>query len=253
VLGVKIPVQEEIMKTVEEGYFFMIDIPTLIFCKPSVQLLCLEKILHTNMKCILYTPPMPIDNEVEIISTMLDMGADQLYLRRHAADEIYWMAYVEQFPMGHAGKMICQDFRVLHEMDLGGFHFNSQRLQTLAPADLQENLSMLKMLGKKSSATVRSLEALQAYDGKFDILLLAPLFPSISKPGYEQHWDFEALKVYMQKRNSHTEIHGLGGIDADKVDMAHLIGLDGIAVLGAVWEHPSSALLTFKHILEKCQ
>jgi thiamine-phosphate pyrophosphorylase len=204
------------------------------------------------MKCILYTPPSPIDREIELITQMMDAGADYLYLRRDTADDAYWMAYVEQIPMGHAEKIICQQFRVLHEMELGGFHFNGDMLRGMTPADLGENLSMLRLSGRKSSATVRSLADLQALDGKFDILLVAPLFPSISKPGHEQAWDFEALKAYLQERKSATEVFALGGINAEKVDMAHLLGFDGIAILGAVWQQGSDPLRNFKAIHERC-
>lgn len=204
------------------------------------------------MKCILYTPPKPVDREIELVTQMMDAGADYLYLRRETADDAYWMAYVEQIPMGHAQKIFCQQFRVLHEMELGGFHFNSEMLRGMSSADLGENLSMLRLSGRKSSATVRSLSELQALDGKFDVLLVAPLFPSISKPGHEQLWDFEALKTYLQGRTSDTEVFALGGIDADKVDMVHLLGFDGIALLGAVWQQGSDPMRNFKAIHERC-
>ena len=204
------------------------------------------------MKVILYTAPSTVSNEIETISALMDLGVDYMYLRKENKDEHYWMAFVEQIPFAHSKKIFSDHFRVLHEMELGGYHFSGKKLQEINPSDLNENLVMLRNSEIKSSATVRSFIQLKELDGKFDILLLAPLFESISKPGHALDWNFEELKEYLHNRKSKTEIFALGGIDLDKIDMVHLLGFDGIAVLGAIWNNSEDPVVKMKAILEKC-
>lgn len=184
---------------------------------------------------------------------MLDAGADYLLIRKPAADEAWLMAFIEQIPFQYADRIFTSHFRALHELSLGGFHFSQHHLEGLSESDLQENLNMLHMAGKKTSRTVRSLEQLKALDGKYDLLLLAPLFESISKAGHRAEWDFEALKVYLQTRESTSEIFALGGISASNVDMVALLGFDGVALLGAVWQDQLNAFENFSKIAERCR
>lgn len=205
------------------------------------------------MKIILYTAPEPVANEIEVITTMLSNGVDYLYLRRENRDTYYWSAFVEQIPSAWHDKIICSDFRTLHEMQLGGFHFKADMLKDLEEKDIQENLSMMRKESIRSSRTVRSIKEMKDNDGKFDIFLVAPVFESISKKGHTRAWDFDALKEFLHHRSGSSEIFALGGVDADKVDMLHLLGFDGIALLGAIWHQPDKALANFQMIKERCQ
>ncbi len=205
------------------------------------------------MKIAIYTAPEGVTHEIEMIAGMLQAGADHLYLRRTGADTHYWMAFLEQIPAAFYPNIFTTDFRVLHEMGLGGFHFQRERLMAMDERDLRENLSMLRANGIASSRTVGSLEELQVSDGLFDVLLLAPMFESISKPGHRNEWDFEALKSYLETRKKTSQIMALGGIGPEKIDMLHLLGVDGCALLGALWNTHENALETFKIIQEKCR
>lgn len=205
------------------------------------------------MKIILYTAPKPVTNEIEVITTMLSNGVDYLYLRRENRDSHYWSSFVEQIPAEWHDKIICSDFRTLHEMQLGGFHFKAEMLGMMEEKDILENLSMMRKESIRSSRTVRSVEEIKANDGKYDILLVAPIFESISKQGHSKTWDFDALKAYLHHRSGSSEIFALGGVDADKVDMLYLLGFDGMALLGAIWEQPEQALTNFQKIKERCQ
>lgn len=205
------------------------------------------------MKTIVYTAPESVRNETELISEMLADGADFLYLRRKDADSHYWMAFLEQIPSEYYSRIVTTDFRVLHEMELGGFHFREDVLKNMEEKDLRENLSMLRSKVILSSRTVRNLAELQQNDGQFDLLLAAPVFESISKRGHTANWDFEALKTFLSDKKRQSTIVALGGVEPEKMDMLHLLGFDGVAVLGALWKQPQQAVHVFKNILSKCQ
>jgi thiamine-phosphate pyrophosphorylase len=204
------------------------------------------------MKVALYTPPGVLANETYHLSTMLDM-VDYVFLRKEGIDDVFWDDYVQEIPLVHASKVMTSYYRVLHEYDLGGFHFRSGMLDQMNEAEIWENINMLRNKGKKSSATAHNLEQLKLYNGKFDIVLVAPLFESISKPGHSHVWDFEAIKNILKDKSPKTEVFALGGIDASKVDMVHLLGFDGIALLGSIWKgDPYLAKEHLEKIISAC-
>lgn len=201
------------------------------------------------MKKIIYTPEQDIISEIEKIVSMFEMGADFLYLRKPAKDISYWYPYIEQFPFGWESKMVTTDFKLLHDMSLGGFHFKREILKSLSKNDLSENLKMLKEAKVISSATVHNFEDLEKYDGLFDILLVSPLFESISKKGYLGTWDFEKLKTFLENRKSpSTLLIGQGGICDENITSFLSLGLDGYALLGYLWNSPEVAVQKFKQL-----
>lgn len=206
------------------------------------------------MKTIIYTAPEPVSNETELIEGMLGAGADFLFLRRRdTVDSHYWMTFLERIPSAYYPRIFTTDFRVLHEMELGGFHFKGDVLANMEQIDLRENLGMLRKRGISSSRTVRNMEGMELSDGQFDLLLAAPIFKSISKPEHFADWNFEDLKSFLNKKQRQSTVVALGGVEPEKMDILHLLGVDGVAILGALWKQPEYAIDVFKNILDKCQ
>lgn len=201
------------------------------------------------MKKIIYTPEQDQISEIEKIVSMFEMGADYLYLRKPEKDISYWYAYIEQFPYGWESKMITSEFKLLHDLKLGGFHFNREMLQNVSEKDLIENLKMLKDSSIKSSVTAHDLSELNKYDGQFDIVLISPLFDSISKKEYHGNWDFEKLKIFIENRTPlSTLLIGQGGIVDKNVSEVQSLGLDGYALLGYLWNSSEDVIENFKKL-----
>jgi len=77
--------------------------------------------------------------------------------------------------------------------------------------------------------------------------LLSPLFPSVSKEGYSRQWDFDALRLELDKKYSFN-IVALGGITLESVQKVKDLGFDDFALLGSIWE-PVKAGLLVKEII----
>lgn len=201
------------------------------------------------MKKIIYTPEQDQISEIEKIVSMFEMGADYLYLRKPEKDISYWYAYIEQFPYGWESKMITSEFKLLHDLKLGGFHFKRETLNNISEKDLIENLKMLKDSSIKSSVTAHDLSELNKYDGQFDIVLISPLFDSISKKEYHGNWDFEKLKIFIENRTPlSTLLIGQGGIVDKNVMEVQSLGLDGYALLGYLWNSSEDVIKNFKKL-----
>lgn len=201
------------------------------------------------MKKIIYTPEQDQVSEIEKIVSMFELGADFLYLRKPEKDISYWYAYIEQFPYGWESKMITSHFKLLHDLNLGGFHFKREILQNLSENDLSENLKMLKDSNIKSSVTAHDFIELKKYDGQFDIILISPLFDSISKSDYKGNWDFEKLKKFLENRKPNFSLLiGQGGIDDNNISEIQSLGLDGYALLGYLWNSSEDIIENFKKV-----
>jgi thiamine-phosphate pyrophosphorylase len=202
------------------------------------------------LKKIIYTPEQDQISEIEKIVSMFEMGADYLYLRKPEKDISYWYAYIEQFPYGWESKMITSEFKLLHDLKLGGFHFKRETLNNISEKDLIENLKMLKDSSIKSSVTAHDLSELNKYDGQFDIVLISPLFDSISKKEYHGNWDFEKLKIFIENRTPlSTLLIGQGGIVDKNFMEVQSLGLDGYALLGYLWNSSEDVIKNFKKLI----
>jgi len=97
-----------------------------------------------------------------------------------------------------------------------------------------------KLLPWQGSA--HSFEELKKLEGR-EIILLGPVFDSISKYGHKSKFSKEELKTGIAKwrglapNNGKIKLYALGGIDAENICELESLGFDGAAVLGAVWNY----------------
>lgn len=77
--------------------------------------------------------------------------------------------------------------------------------------------------------------------GNREMVLLGPIFDSISKQGYKSKFSKEELKagIYEWRRftgeGNRAKLYALGGINAGNISELKELGFDGAAVLGGVW------------------
>ncbi|MDR0516824.1 MAG: thiamine phosphate synthase [Fibromonadaceae bacterium] len=115
------------------------------------------------------------------------------------------------------------------------------------PEDLVERWSLgikyewhEKLLPWQGSA--HSFEELKKINRR-EIVLLGPVFDSISKHGYKSKFLKCELKEgiaewreFIGKENK-TKLYALGGIDAENICELEELGFDGAAILGGVWNY----------------
>jgi len=97
-----------------------------------------------------------------------------------------------------------------------------------------------KLLPWQGSA--HSFEELKKLENR-EIILLGPIFDSISKHGYKSKFSKDELKTgianwrALAPENNKIKLYALGGIEAENICELEGLGFDGAAVLGAVWNH----------------
>lgn len=211
------------------------------------------------MKTILYTPEQEVENEIGIITQLLDAGADYLYIRKPELDDFSLVDYVEKIPEQYWKKCISTSLIITKEFNLGGYHFTRDIVQRNALYN-DKVLEWLHENDKMSSVSAHSTDELKDYAGKFRHVMVSPLFKSISKENHQYDWDYENLRIMISDfrfksgfLNLNSEFFALGGIDLSKIGMVKNLNFDGIGLLGALWKEPDNAMIDFNKILHFIQ
>lgn len=101
--------------------------------------------------------------------------------------------------------------------------------------------------------SVHSFEELKEMASR-EMVLLSPVFDSISKYGYKSKFSREELKVGIAKwrrfigDGSEVKLYALGGINAKNIYGLKELGFDGAVVLGGVWNY-ADPVVAFESIL----
>ncbi|MDN3690899.1 thiamine phosphate synthase [Chryseobacterium tructae] len=176
---------------------------------------------------LVITPEAIISNESEIINQMFCEGLDLLHIRKP------WISREE---MTHFISLIDTSFYaqlVLHshydlgkEYDISRFHFREE--------DRKAEKYKSFMNGNIISTSVHDIMTYNALEKEWEYAFISPFFPSISKKGYGIGSTVkESLK---QRDNPDVKLIALGGIDSSRIQESVALGVDGVALLGAIWE-----------------
>jgi thiamine-phosphate pyrophosphorylase len=101
--------------------------------------------------------------------------------------------------------------------------------------------------------SAHSFEELKKMENR-EIVLLGPVFDSISKHGYKSKFSKDELKAGITEwrefigSQGKTKLYALGGIDAENISELEELGFDGAAVLGGVWNY-ADPIGAFERIL----
>lgn len=173
---------------------------------------------------------------------LLDAGADSILLRKPgwtAGD--YEQLLLEADVTCYSKIMIAGHPLLCEKYGLQGIHFSENAGNQLTAT----TLSLFREQGWRLSTSVHTIPVLQSAADHWDQLLLAPVFDSISKPGHNSAFgeDFRLFRGAYQGR-----VLALGGIDRTTAAKARNMQFDGIALLGAIWQEPATAISRFSHI-----
>lgn len=170
---------------------------------------------------IVITGNAPFDNESERLTTLLSSGWSYIHLRYPELSLREVRRIIEGIPQRlHSRLKLHGHFELVNEFNLGGLHLN--RRCPAPPHGYSGELSL-------SCHTVSEVEE-ASKSGRFSYVTLSPLFPSISKQGYQPGLtedDFCKAGITMP-------VIALGGITPDKIPDLARIPVAGYAVLGCL-------------------
>jgi thiamine-phosphate pyrophosphorylase len=192
---------------------------------------------------LVITHPDALSGETLLWQQLLSAGADAILLRKPGWTEEDYVSLLEQAdPACYPRILIAQYCLLQQRYQLMGAHF-SENLRNSTPPQWLETM---RSEGCLLSTGIHNTDALPAMLASWDLLLLSPVFDSISKPGYQGK--LPANFRLQRNAGAGARILALGGVDHTNAALAKQMGFDGVALLGAVWKDPGKAVENFTKI-----
>ncbi|MNQ21567.1 transcriptional regulator TenI [compost metagenome] len=180
---------------------------------------------------IVISNPFAVADEIKIIHSLFEEGLSLLHIRKPNFSELEMAQFIHQIKLEFKGRIVLHNHHQLgKDLGIDRFHFSEkERKQNSGfPARFSEPC-------RSRSTSTHSIEDFNSLENNFHYAFLSPVFKSISKENYHPKIDlFEALK---SKKNQHTKVIALGGIDAENIQKTLESGFDDVALLGSIWNN----------------
>ncbi|PTY07299.1 hypothetical protein DB347_08320 [Opitutaceae bacterium EW11] len=195
------------------------------------------------MKLIVISPEAADPREKDIVHALFTAGMERYRLRKPGWSAEQLENWLEEFTPSERFRIVLHSHHELApKLGLAGVHW---RDDAQPPARPPRDYGL-------TSRSCHDLNVLREALGVYDAAIVSPLFPSISKPGYgvKPSIDLAELQRILADRTPaqrHTQVIGLGGIHGAVTTRCVELGLDGIAVRGAIW-NDKDPVDAFRHI-----
>ena len=177
---------------------------------------------------IVITNPFLIEDEIQILHSLLEEGLSLLHIRKPDFSEVEMVKFIHQIKLEFRTNLVLHSHHQLAE-DLGieRFHFSEK--------DRKEFPARFPKPCRYNSISTHSIEDFNSLENDFDYAFLSPVFKSISKENYYPEKDlFEEIK---SRKNHKTKMVALGGIDSENIEEVFENGFDDVALLGTIWKN----------------
>lgn len=181
------------------------------------------------MFTVAITPPVTLPHETAWALAMLEAGVSRLHVRKPECDAHRVASYLEPLVgAGFAHRLVVHGHHMTAlEMGVRCLHFTAAMRCAHAEGEYSS-------CGRTTST--HSVQELLGLDAGWDYAFLSPIFPSISKPGYQGHFSAHELRAATQQ--DLCRVVALGGIDENTLPQLPGLGFHGVAMLGALWQQP---------------
>lgn len=198
------------------------------------------------MKLYVFSKDVAVTNEAQIINNLFANGLEHLHLRKPETSKDELADLLRQIESAYYERIALHQFHDLaEELGIRRLHFTTAHRKHVG----QHELLKYSDAGFTLSTSVHALEEITGLDN-FNTLFYSPVFDSLSKPNYAGtlNNDFKLGDHYEDR------LIALGGISIDNIKQTKIMGFGAAAVLGAIWNDPSTALKNFvdlkKHLQE---
>lgn len=202
------------------------------------------------MKLIVLSPSDLKETELPTLLYMFENGLRTYHVRKTHYSTRELKKYIEEIPEKYHPRLVIHTHHDLAgQFNLKGVYISrSHKKRRFKTA---WRLFWLRLRGKhlKRSATIRSIESLLDPQGRFDYVMLSPVFDGISEKFQAGFTDTEIRNGI---KNSPCEVYARGGITVDTIAKAHSLGFAGIVFYSGLWKTPQP-IETFKKIKDEFQ
>ncbi|MBM7418405.1 MULTISPECIES: thiamine phosphate synthase [Chryseobacterium] len=175
---------------------------------------------------IVISPEELVQNETEIINQLFREGLDLLHIRKPFIGQNEMKDFIQKIDSKFYSQLVLHSHYDLAEnFNISRFHFRE--------IDRKNGLYQ-SFTDKKKSTSVHDIETFNQLNKEWEYAFISPVFPSISKKGYGENSTI--LNDIKKRDNSNVKLIALGGINENNIHHVFDNNVDGVALLGAIWE-----------------
>lgn len=189
---------------------------------------------------IVITPEKPVEQEPQLINRLFQEGLDLLHIRKPFMEREKTSDFIQKIDKKFHHQLVLHNhFDLSDDFNITRFHFREAERQ---------NNRYKTFKYKTISTSVHDIEVFNVLDSLWEYAFVSPVFPSISKKGYGEN--SSVLHDLKNRRNSDVKLIFLGGINEQNVSEVSERNVDGVALLGAIWEN-DDPLSVFRACMKK--
>lgn len=175
---------------------------------------------------IVITPEEFIKNETEIINELFQEGLDLLHIRKPLLNSVGVVDFIQKINSKfHHQLVLHSHYELAENFNISRFHFREE---------YRHNSLYKSFKDRIISTSVHDIEVFNKLNEDWNYVFISPVFPSISKKGYGEKSNI--LNDIEKRNNSNVKLIALGGINDQNISKAFESDIDGVALLGAIWE-----------------
>jgi thiamine-phosphate pyrophosphorylase len=175
---------------------------------------------------IVITPEEFVQNETELINELFQEGLDLLHIRKPFINSEEMTDFIQNINSEfHHQLVLHSHYDLAKNFTISRLHFRE--------IDRQNELYK-SFLDKTISTSVHDIETFNELNEDWEYAFISPVFPSISKKGYGENSTI--LNDIKKRDNPSVKLIALGGINEKNISDVFESKIDGVALLGAIWE-----------------
>lgn len=176
---------------------------------------------------IVISPEELVQNETEIINQLFQEGLDLLHIRKPFIVQNEMKDFIQKIDSKfHSQLVLHSHYDVAENFNISRFHFRE--------IDRKNGLYQ-SFTDKTISTSVHDIESFNHLNKDWEYAFISSVFPSISKKGYGENSTI--LNDIKKRDNSNVKLIALGGINENNINEVLDNKVDGVALLGAIWEN----------------
>lgn len=175
---------------------------------------------------VVITPEELVQNETEIINALFEEGLDLLHIRKPFINSKEMKDFIQNIHSEFHHQLVLHSHHDLAKrFNISRFHFR----------EIDRRNDLFKSFTDQTiSTSVHDIETFNELSDDWEYAFISPVFPSISKKGYGENSNI--LNEIKKQNNSNVKLIALGGIHENNVSGVFNSRVDGVALLGAIWE-----------------
>jgi thiamine-phosphate pyrophosphorylase len=196
------------------------------------------------MQLIVISNSKAVANEAAVLNQLFNAGLTCFHLRKPGSCAVKTKELLDGIePAFYPRIALHQHHELAQAYGIRRLHYTEEARQKTTP----ETLETQKDNGYKLSTSIHDVQLIPSL-AIFNYVFWGPVFPSLSKPGYQSKIT-EGFRL--KKESEKPLVIALGGITPDHLQTVKAMGFDGAGVLGAIWNQPEKALETFTKLQVK--